>query len=88
MKRWLLMALAVALTACSGGTSDDSQTVTEYCVEQVEALYKRHDLPFTSEPAERPAICEKWMADRGVTTKAEIATAVKVADKQYREMEK
>lgn len=86
MRKFLVIAVVV-LASCGGGKTD-SQTVTEYCVEQINELYERHHLPFTSDPADRPAICEQWMAEKDIHTKAEIRTAVLEADKQYRELEK
>lgn len=83
-----LAVLAVIGVGCSsGGKPVSQQTLTKYCVSQVEAIYAKHNLPYSTQPSERPALCDKWMADNGVTNKAEMRVAALVLDKELSTLE-
>lgn len=79
----VLVVLGAVLGACGDdGDPADDMTLTEYCVEQVERFYVQNDLPFTSDPEDRDEICEEWMAEHDVTTKAEIQVVLRQLQKE------
>lgn len=84
--------LAAPILAACGGTSEPASapemTLTEMCVVETLALYDRHELPLSAPAQERPQLCTEWMAERGITTKAQLVIEFREADKMMRDLKK
>lgn len=80
--RRALLVLLLAVGACGGA----EQTLGEYCVERFETLYSSHGLPFENSPAERVAECERFIAEEGITTEAEVDIYAGIAERLILEL--
>lgn len=92
MKKFVAIGLlSMALTgACSSEPSKPAkeESLNETCVRETAALYKAHNLPTTHPASEWPAICDQYMADHNITTKAQLVIALRMADKELSSLEK
>lgn len=83
MKRMAaLLVVLVAVSACGDDEKGDDLTLVERCVRDTEALYEKHDLPFSTDESERPGICEKHLAENDITTAAEWEILRRQIDKE------
>lgn len=93
MKRVAVVVVALmGLAACGddggGSGSDEGLTLVERCVRDTEALYEKHDLPFSTEESERPGICEKHLAENDINTAAEWEILRRQMDKELGKLPK
>lgn len=85
-RRHAILAVGILLGACGGSAPKPTVDPVAYCVEKTVELYERHSLPFSRPASERPGACRSWMDKNDAHTLAEIDIAMRVFDKQLRDL--